>query len=156
MNDDSIEFTEWFSGSQQPVRPGFYQAVLDEQLSSRALEWTHGNFWFCSVAKAKPAVLRWRGLSVRGAAAAYANALQECRRELAWAELSFKEAEDDQRMHKRRADAAENRIQQLQEGALKAIELMGRLYGSTSDSMRADLLHRAVDDIKRALFPPIE
>ena len=166
------DVTAWFPVAIQPVRYGLYDVVTYEGGPVRQALW--GADGWSDGMRTRVDVECWRGLRAGAAASEFERQLSEAIKKIESMKLDYQflygkwkvilderaialnSLEEAQQKLRDRRDSATLRVQQLQEGALKAIELIGRLYGSTSDSMRADLLDRAVDDIKRSLFPPIE
>lgn len=150
------DVTAWFPAAIKPVRHGAYEVVTYEGGPVRQAQWRADGWYGVDVEC-------WRGLMASSAAAVFESllsekedAIRDMSRSLALCNHERKDAIDTAAWNRKEADDALRRIQQLQDGALKAIELIGRLHGSVTDTMLSVQLDKALDAIKRALFPPLE
>lgn len=167
------DVTAWFPVAIKPVRHGLYDVVTYEGGPVRQAQWADG--WSDGL-RTRVDVECWRGLRAGAAASEFERLLSAanktietmraehkfCRQQLA-IDASSRESlanrldEAQQKLRNRRDESA-RRVQQLQASALEAIELIGRLHGSVIDPMPMVAAHidKALEAIKRALFPPIE
>lgn len=166
------EVTPWLPVAMQPVRPGQYDVVTFQAGPVKKAWWGQAG-WIDDVGT-RVDVECWRGLNAAAAAAELTLHLADANETIGAMRAEYKfhqqqraidassrealadRLDEAQKKLRDRSDQSTRRVQQLQAGALEAIELIGRLRGGVSDPMMSSHIGEALDAIKRALFPPIE